>query len=156
MKTLFSLLSILFISSLSFNSTDSVAPEREATSEWTVLFDGSGTDHWRIYNGDHFPSEVWKVEEDALVMRKNSSHSGSFDLITREKYSNFEFELEWMISEGGKQRNLPSRSGAAGKGDLLVRYRDADHRFRWVRPRQTFRSAALRCSIRYACSQSSK
>ncbi len=101
MKTLFSLLSILFISSLSFNSTDSVAPEREATSEWTVLFDGSGTDHWRIYNGDHFPSEVWKVEEDALVMRKNSSHSGSFDLITREKYSNFEFELEWMISEGG-------------------------------------------------------
>src|SRR5690625_5537618 len=97
MKTLFSLLSILFISSLSSNSTDSAAPERETTSEWTVLFDGSGTDHWRVYNEDHFPSEVWKVEEDALVMRKNTSHSGSFVLITRENYINSELDRKSVV-----------------------------------------------------------
>ena len=99
---------ILFTSLITFIATsffvskpDSPAPENGTPSDWKVLFDGSGVDSWRVYNGDHFPSDVWKIEDDALVMRKDETHTGSFDLITKEKYSNFEFELEWIISESG-------------------------------------------------------
>lgn len=95
------LIALFTITSHTLMEPDTKAPESNTTSDWVVLFDGSHTNHWRVYNGDHFPSDVWKVEEDALVMRKNESHNGSFDLITKETYSDFEFELEWMISEGG-------------------------------------------------------
>lgn len=101
MKTMIILFTFFIATSFFSSNTDTQAPEGESRSDWTVLFDGSDTDHWRVYNGDHFPSDVWKIEEDALVMRKNETHSGSFDLITRETYGNFEFELEWMISESG-------------------------------------------------------
>lgn len=101
MKTIIILFTLLIAASFSAVHANDPAPESEPASDWKVLFDGSNTDHWRVYNGDHFPADVWKIEDDALVMRKNETHSGNFDLITKEMYGNFEFELEWMISEGG-------------------------------------------------------
>src|SRR5690625_7420448 len=41
------------------------------------------------------------MTKEALVMRKINSHSGRFNVFTREKYSNFEYEQEWMNSERG-------------------------------------------------------
>jgi hypothetical protein len=70
--------------------------------EWTVLFDGTSTDQWRGYNMDRFPEEAWHIEGDELVFRplEGSGHP-PYDIITREKYSDFELSLEWNISEGG-------------------------------------------------------
>ncbi len=70
------------------------------TQDWVVLFNGETTEHWRGYNSDEFPSEVWKIEGDELVFMP-AENMGANDIITKEKYTDFELELEWWISEGG-------------------------------------------------------
>lgn len=74
--------------------------ENKSDRDWMILFDGESTEHWRGYNSDHFPSDVWKVEGDELVFRP-SENAGANDIITKNKYTDFELELEWWVSKGG-------------------------------------------------------
>ncbi len=64
---------------------------------WTVLFDGKSTDALRGYNAQTLP-EGWKVEDGTLHVLPGKAHS---DLITKEKYENFELVYEWKVSPGG-------------------------------------------------------
>jgi hypothetical protein len=69
--------------------------DEEIAAGWTPLFDGSdASPWWRGYKKEGLPPE-WKVEDGALVRR------GGGDIITREKFENFELSIEWKISEGG-------------------------------------------------------
>ncbi|HWP42189.1 MAG TPA: DUF1080 domain-containing protein, partial [Blastocatellia bacterium] len=63
-----------------------------AQGKWTVLFDGKSTDAWRGYKQDSFPAKGWAIENGAL---KTIVGGERVDLITKEKYSDFELELEW-------------------------------------------------------------
>lgn len=63
---------------------------------WTSLFDGKTTKGWHNY-GKKDISPLWKVEDGALIM----SAKGAGDIATDKEYEDFEFELEWKISEGG-------------------------------------------------------
>ena len=69
-----------------------------AKGKWVVLFDGRSTDAWRCYNRDSFPDKGWKVEGGAL---KTVVGPDRCDLITKEKYQDFELEVEWRVSPGG-------------------------------------------------------
>lgn len=75
----------------------------KAAEEWIILFDGSSTDEWRGYNKETFPQNGWVVEEGTLhVMGSGRGEAGGGgDIITKRKFSNFELELEWKVSEGG-------------------------------------------------------
>jgi len=64
--------------------------------KWQTLFDGSSTDAWRGYKQSAFPTEGWTVEEGALKAVKG----GHGDIVTKEKYRDFELELEWRVSPG--------------------------------------------------------
>ena len=69
--------------------------DAEITAGWTLLFDGTtAAPWWRGYKKETLP-EGWKVEDGALVCRKGG------DIITKEKFENFELSIEWKISEGG-------------------------------------------------------
>lgn len=68
----------------------------EHLSGWTLLFDGENTSQWRGYQKDNFPAG-WKVKDGALTR----SDQGAGDIITREKYEEFELSLEYNISPGG-------------------------------------------------------
>lgn len=69
--------------------------DAEITDGWTLLFDGTtAAPWWRGYKKDTLP-EGWKVEDGALVCRKGG------DIVTKEKFENFELSIEWKISEGG-------------------------------------------------------
>lgn len=70
----------------------------EAKGKWVVLFDGRSTDAWRCYNRDSFPDKGWQVEGGQL---KTVVVSDRCDLVTREKYQDFELEIEWRVSPGG-------------------------------------------------------
>lgn len=61
---------------------------------WTVLFDGSTTDHWRGYKKDSVP-DGWVIEGDTLVRK-----TGGGDIVTKEQYDDFELELEWKVTPG--------------------------------------------------------
>lgn len=56
---------------------------------WTVLFDGSGLDHWSIVGDAN-----WRVEDGAAVA--DSSTANSF-LVSTGTYANFDLELEFWV-----------------------------------------------------------
>jgi hypothetical protein len=66
--------------------------------EWTVLFDGTSTAAWRAYGGDAFPKSGWVVEKGLL---KAVAGADRTDIVTREKYGDFELELDWRVTPGG-------------------------------------------------------
>ncbi len=74
----------------------SLAPA--ADPAWRVLFDGSSTDAWRGYRRDSFPTGGWVVEKGAL---KTVVGGDRCDIVTRERFRDFELELEWRVSPGG-------------------------------------------------------
>jgi hypothetical protein len=66
---------------------------------WKVLFDGRSTEAWRGYTRDAFPTGCWAIEGDAL--KTVAGAKGPCDIITRDKYRDFELELEYKVSPGG-------------------------------------------------------
>lgn len=74
------------------------SPALAKKGKWKVLFDGKSTDAWRGFRQDSFPDKVWKVEDGTL---RSIVGGESRDIITREKYRDFELELEWKIAPGG-------------------------------------------------------
>jgi hypothetical protein len=76
--------------------------QAEIEEGWKLLFDGNTTEHWRGYNKDEFP-EGWEVVDGTIhvIGSGRGEAGGGGDIITKEKYGNFELSLEWMVSEGG-------------------------------------------------------
>jgi hypothetical protein len=66
--------------------------------KWVTLFDGNSTESWRGYKSDSFPTEGWRIEDGALATVVGAKRT---DLITKEKFENFELEIEWRVTPGG-------------------------------------------------------
>lgn len=83
--------------------TKGTSEQASADEGWIILFDGTDTDEWRGYGKDAFPESGWVVEEGTLhVMGSGRGEAGGGgDIITKRKFSDFELELEWKVSEGG-------------------------------------------------------
>ncbi len=64
-----------------------------------VLFDGTSLDGWRGYGKDHIPSK-WNLKDGALHFNGRGEGEGG-DIIFTHRFQNFEFEVEWKISQGG-------------------------------------------------------
>jgi len=108
MKKIISIVSILSIVILySCIMGESVGPNELTKAEidegWALLFDGETSNGWRGYNSETFPEKGWAVEEGTLhVLSSGKGEAGEGgDIITEKMYSNFEFSLEWKVSEGG-------------------------------------------------------
>jgi hypothetical protein len=70
-----------------------IPAEREAG--WKLLFDGRSTAGWRGYRRDSMPSG-WQVLDGALTRV-----AGAGDIVTVDRYKNFDLRLDWKIAEGG-------------------------------------------------------
>ncbi len=95
------LLGLLSICGLLVGCCTTEKPAAAASSsatKWTVLFDGSSTDALRGFKRPDFPDGSWVIENGAL---KAVGGADRVDLVTREKYSDFELELEWKVSPAG-------------------------------------------------------
>ena len=78
-----------------------LAPAADKPGEWQVLFDGKETKGLRAFKGEGFPSKGWIVEDGALKTVPKQQGGQVTDLITTEKFKDFELELEWKVSPGG-------------------------------------------------------
>ncbi|MCP9236930.1 DUF1080 domain-containing protein [Lewinella sp. JB7] len=75
----------------------SSAAEAAASDDWVTLFDGTGTDNWRMYNGGTLTG--WEVA-DGELRASGAGWDADQDLITRDAYDDFEFEAEWKLEAG--------------------------------------------------------
>lgn len=90
---------VIFCAILFLMVTAGSAPT--AKPKWKVLFDGKSTDAWRGYRRDYFPDKCWAVENGALKTVVGCDRADRVDVITKDKYQNFELELEWRVAPGG-------------------------------------------------------
>lgn len=76
--------------------------QNEIDDGWVLLFDGISPEHWRGYNKPDFPSG-WEVVDGTIhVIGSGRGEAGQGgDIITREKFRNFELSLEWKVDTGG-------------------------------------------------------
>ncbi|MGK0365426.1 MAG: hypothetical protein ACI85O_002492 [Saprospiraceae bacterium] len=76
--------------------------EQESLNGWELLWDGKTTNGWRSAKSDNFPKHGWEIKNDLLTGLKSdggeSSNGG--DIITIEKYANFELCVDFKITEG--------------------------------------------------------
>lgn len=94
--------------------------EVNSGEDWVVLFDGKTFNGWRFYNGGEITSP-WTIENGTMVFAgREKGSSPEFNIITEEKFKNFELSLEWKISEAG---NSGIFWGVHEKEDLLEPYR---------------------------------
>jgi hypothetical protein len=62
---------------------------------WEILFGGDNMEKWRAKTGIDFPSKGWKIENGLLSLDGKGG-----DIVTRERYSNFELVFEFNLTEG--------------------------------------------------------
>ena len=79
--------------------SETPAPQQD---NWIVLFDGSSFDNWKGYLQDDIP-DSWKIEEGAMVFYppKERPKGVSYNLVTKQNFTNFVLSMEWKISEAG-------------------------------------------------------
>ena len=69
----------------------------EKADGYTLLFNGSNTDGWHVYNGKG--PGAWSVNSGTLKL--DTGAQGQGDLITNKEYTNYELKLDWNIDKGG-------------------------------------------------------
>src|SRR5436309_7386925 len=92
----------LSISSLTWAqlNTLSAAEKKEG---WKLLFDGKTFNGWQSYVGGGAPGTSWSIEDGCIKNDKRTGRpgSGGGDIITTEKFTDFDLSFEWKIGPGG-------------------------------------------------------
>ncbi len=103
----------------------------ERTAGWVSLFDGTSVSAWRGFHSDMFPTEGWRMELGSLRHGEGDGRGGrdGGDLLSRERYANFEFAADWCLQPGGnsgikylvlEQHTPPTAKGAFGLEYQLI------------------------------------
>ena len=74
----------------------------EKKRNWKLLWDGKSSKGWRGARLDEFPASGWEIKDGVLsVLPSGGGESeGGGDIVTIEKFNNFELKLDFMITEG--------------------------------------------------------
>lgn len=83
-----------------------VLTDAEKAAGWELLFDGKTTNGWRNFKKETI-GKKWKVQDGMLVFEGKLPNEAGWqasdggDIITDRVFENYEFTIEWKISEGG-------------------------------------------------------
>ena len=70
----------------------------EKAAGWRLLFNGEDLSGWRLFGKQTPPGPGWKVEDG--ILKKLAKVKGG-DIVTKEKFNDFEFSWEWRIAAAG-------------------------------------------------------
>jgi hypothetical protein len=79
-----------------------LTPE-ESKAGWRLLFDGQTAKGWRGFKKTDFPADRWVVKDGTLAhipTGAGDSHGGG-DIVTVDRFSDFDLRFEWRIAAGG-------------------------------------------------------
>ena len=84
------------------NNVDNVLSANQIKNNWRFLWNGKTSEGWRGAKLDRFPKQGWIIENNILTVLANdgSESSNGGDIVTVEKFSNFELDLDFKISKG--------------------------------------------------------
>ncbi|KAB2639369.1 MAG: DUF1080 domain-containing protein [Verrucomicrobia bacterium] len=76
------------------------APEQAAG--WRLLWDGKTDSGWRSVGGEAFPKSGWTIQDGELSVApaKGGPAPAGGDIVTREKFSDFELVVDFKITAG--------------------------------------------------------
>lgn len=99
MTSTFTLASAMLLGMLSLsaqaNADNQLTPQEQADG-WQLLFNGQDMTQWRNYQQTGLNPQ-WQVQQGAMVL----TGKGGGDILTKNKYQQFELQLEWKIAEAG-------------------------------------------------------
>jgi Domain of Unknown Function (DUF1080) len=83
-------------------SAPNTLTDQEKQAGWRLLWDGKTPDGWRSAKAETFPTQGWTIHDGVLTTHENKGEesAGGGDIITREKYSNFELTVDFRITPG--------------------------------------------------------
>ncbi|MGD0744196.1 MAG: DUF1080 domain-containing protein [Verrucomicrobiota bacterium] len=76
--------------------------KQEKADGWRLLWDGKTTAGWRSPKSDGFPIKSWVIKDGELsvVSTGNAESQAGGDIITRDRYANFELTADFKITAG--------------------------------------------------------
>lgn len=76
--------------------------EAEKAAGWRLLWDGKTSDGWRSARSQEFPKGGWEIKDGMLIINQagGAESAAAGDIITREKFSDFELLVDFMITPG--------------------------------------------------------
>jgi hypothetical protein len=97
------LLALLLSALLSACVRKNVLTKTEKASGWQLLFDGKTTIGWRGAYSNKFPKKGWVVKNGELrgELAEGAESGDAGDIVTLNKYQNFELVFDWKLGKGG-------------------------------------------------------
>lgn len=95
--------------SKSTSSENNALTEEEKAAGWRLLFDGKTFEGWRSLGRETIPESLWEIDQES-IHKINTGDVASLpdgrpaeggDLITVEKFDNYELQFEWRVEPGG-------------------------------------------------------
>lgn len=83
--------------SVNLLSADNQLTAQEKSEGWKLLFDGVRAKGWRSFKKQTFPDKGWSVKDGVLELERGSKAG---DIITDEKFSEFDLTWDWKIPPG--------------------------------------------------------
>ncbi len=84
------------------NNLDNYLTEKQKEDGWKFIFDGKTSNGWVSAKTDSFPNKGWEINNGLLTVLSSdggeSANGG--DIVTKDKYENFELELDFKITKG--------------------------------------------------------
>ncbi len=112
---------------------NNLSPQERAQG-WRLLFDGKTTSNWRGAHKDAFPKGGWKVDNGELIVlsQGGAESQGGGDIVTLDEYSTFEFQTDFMLTEGANSgiKYFITENYSSGKSAIGLEYQvldDAKH-----------------------------
>jgi hypothetical protein len=96
-KTLLFICTVIVTMSFMKNNKqkDNTLSKKEKKEGWALLFDGTSMNGWRAYKNKE--QQGWDVKDGELYC-KSEGITKRADLVTANKYENYELQIDWKIS----------------------------------------------------------
>lgn len=86
---------VIFASSFAL-AQDNHLSESEISQGWELLFNGKDMSKWRNFKQPNV-SDKWRVHDGEIQL----SAKGAGDILSKQRYQNFDLRLDWKISQSG-------------------------------------------------------
>src|SRR5215203_802350 len=95
------IMSAILIAGYTYQTGDNKLTDAEKKEGWKLLFDGKTTNGWRPYQNKQ--SNSWVADNGTLHCKGGAGNYGaiSADLVTKDRYENFDLSVDWKISPKG-------------------------------------------------------